>query len=983
MTRHSLRSFVLCVTAALAATACTGKDGKSCTVAAGPDGGATISCEDGTFVTVPEAANGQPGTSCTVSDQGDGTRLIRCTDGSSVTVPNGANGTSCTVQSNDAGVKLITCEDGTTATILDGRNGASCTVVDNNDGSKTLRCEDGTVVTVRDGESAASAAVADHHGEDFVLSSTGVATGQYPAEAIITGASASAAGVVTVDFRVSRPGGAPVVDVPSVRATIARLGSIDFAPPMSGPQFTRWVPYVYRTETVSGAIYPNPPGTTATQAWQDDSGTLVNHQDGSYTYTFATNVANVSVGGAPVPYERSRKHRVAIIVGGATGATASATLDFVPDGSADTRSRDVVRTTACQQCHGVNFTVHDGLRLAMDTCVTCHVPGTHDAHSGQSLDLRVLLHKVHAGGELPSVAGPDANPWMTADNGEYALWGSGDQKHDWRTVGFPTKVSNCTKCHDGAGADDSAWKESSSIAACSSCHDDVDLASAGTTHAGGQRLNDNDCSVCHLGAGALSPVDVAHDRSTNDASSPRFDARNHPEFTFDVTMSPPANGVYYEGNEAPVVSVVIKRNGTPIPDHRIQAGSAQGCQHTISAVLCDPDSDGRFANAALFVSGPRASAKPVLTTAARAQLLSTGVGPFDLSAAGAELVVKVDQGAPLVLPDAWATRVPGLITVPVSSGAWPAGTAAATADQIVTWLNSNSIFRQRAVAWLENGRVALRSRNLGRVYGLQLQTSAVTTAVFGGDTSLKMPSGSTAANPLTSTTDPKVTRYFDHIEYALDPVSDLAAGTYVVHLEVSQLGRVSSTDYVTPSTHRLQFNVKTSVEEAPIAGNCASCHLSAGGGEFPGFGLDPSRHNMSFGPNAVDQCIACHDYQPQSASDASGNGAWTGARPLSRRVHAIHYGSNLGSPLRTVDAPQGDPVAGRDWNITFPRTVLECEVCHGAGTSGTWRSRANRLACSGCHDGESVWLHMKLNTDDPTPADPWSGDEGEACVTCH
>jgi hypothetical protein len=37
----------------------------------------------------------------------------------------------------------------------------------------------------------------------------------------------------------------------------------------------------------------------------------------------------------------------------------------------------------------------------------------------------------------------------------------------------------------------------------------------------------------------------------------------------------------------------------------------------------------------------------------------------------------------------------------------------------------------------------------------------------------------------------------------------------------------------------------------------------------------------------------------------------------------------------------------------------------------------------GCHDGDAAMTHMKLNTDDPTPFDPWSGDESEACKTCH
>ena len=39
--------------------------------------------------------------------------------------------------------------------------------------------------------------------------------------------------------------------------------------------------------------------------------------------------------------------------------------------------------------------------------------------------------------------------------------------------------------------------------------------------------------------------------------------------------------------------------------------------------------------------------------------------------------------------------------------------------------------------------------------------------------------------------------------------------------------------------------------------------------------------------------------------------------------------------------------------------------------------------CSGCHDSDAARAHMKIETYDPTPNDPWSGDEQEACQACH
>ena len=941
----------------IAASGCTGKDGTSCTVSTG-DNGTTIACDDGTSVTIPPPENGNDGTSCTVASNGDGT-------------------------------STITCEDGTTVVVNDGTDGTSCTIVDNGDGTKTITCADGTKVTVKDGTPGTpggNVEITSLHGEDFLASSGEYAAGKYIANATITEATASPTGQVVVKFTVTRAGNAPVTNLTSISANIAKLVPIAYAaqpPPPAGDQSSKWVPYIYRTETVSGTSFPRPNGSTALQAYRESNGTLANLGNGQYTYTFATNIANVTAGGQPVTYERNRKHRVAVMIGGHSGATATATFDFVPDGSTVALTRDIVRTDTCRSCHGPDFHGHGGDRITVESCVTCHNPGSTDAQGGESLDMTVMIHKIHMGGELPTVAGPDGNPWATADNGTYAIWGFGNSKHEWWKVGFPAMVNNCTKCHDGTGADASAWKQRPSARACGSCHDNVDFV-AGTNHPPGPLANDNNCTVCHPSDTGLAPLSVVHDSSTTNVNAPLFDDRNNPEFTIDVTLTPPANGTDYRGNEAPVVSVVLKRNGTALADHRILSGTAQGCKDLNNDKLCDADTDGRFATSAMFVSGPRANAKPVLTTSARAQIFSTGTGPFDLSAAGASLILKVDQGTALVLPDASGTRVPGLITVPVSTGTWAGGAAAATTAEIVAWLNGNAAFAARALAWNDAGRVAIRSRNRGNVFGLQLQASAVATAVFAGDLTVKMPTGSTTSNQLTSTTDPKVTRFVDHIEYALDPVTDLEPGTYVINFEIAQLGRVSATDYKTPSVKKVFFNVKQATQEKKIAGNCDSCHQTTPANGAEGFILDFSRHYKIFDDTAVDQCVACHDYQPQLAADASGNGTWTGAKPISRRVHAVHFGSSLNYPLRTVDYANGDPVAGRNWDITYPQDVRNCQSCHPDGdTSGTWASEASRLPCSGCHDSDAAMVHMKLNTDDPTPADPWSGDEQEACKACH
>src|SRR5204863_9076680 len=78
----------------------------------------------------------------------------------------------------------------------------------------------------------------------------------------------------------------------------------------------------------------------------------------------------------------------------------------------------------------------------------------------------------------------------------------------------------------------------------------------------------------------------------------------------------------------------------------------------------------------------------------------------------------------------------------------------------------------------------------------------------------------TVGNIPAASDDPKVTLFADHIEYQLDPVGDLAPGTYVATLEIGQEGRVSDTNYRTPSVLKAPFQVGTAIDEAPVAGHC-------------------------------------------------------------------------------------------------------------------------------------------------------------------
>ena len=90
------------------------------------------------------------------------------------------------------------------------------------------------------------------------------------------------------------------------------------------------------------------------------------------------------------------------------GTVANATLDFVPSGAPVTQVRDVVATAACNQCHDP-LAVHGGARQDVQLCILCHNPGNADPYTGNSLDFKVFIHKIHMGANKPSESGKPLN----------------------------------------------------------------------------------------------------------------------------------------------------------------------------------------------------------------------------------------------------------------------------------------------------------------------------------------------------------------------------------------------------------------------------------------------------------------------------------------------------------------------------------------------------------------------------------------------
>ncbi|MDH3242396.1 MAG: OmcA/MtrC family decaheme c-type cytochrome [Alphaproteobacteria bacterium] len=856
---------------------------------------------------------------------------------------------------------------------------------------------------------------------------------KYMVDITITNAAADAAGVATVDFTVMN-GTTPVTTISSISAGIFKL-----APAGGEFSYNRWVPYLWRSETVEGTqdaegnLFLMPDGTQVNQGYRESSsaGTLVNNGGGSYTYTFGQNLttATLPVGGTPITYERNLTHRVSVYMGGHNGPTGEGDFDFVPDGSAVTETRNIVETATCKKCHGTKeFAGHGGDRVTVEGCATCHSPDSKDAQSGESIELAVMIHKIHAGNELPTVAGPDGvyydNPWTmedeTADNGEYILWGHSTTPVSWEHAAFPAVIANCQACHPGGGGtgggggggggtgggDAGNWKNVPSRAACGSCHDDVNFATGEGHFMNLAQLTDDSCTVCH----DADAVTSYHNWTAKDI-------RNKPEFDITLTTDTPARG-YYIAGESPVISIALTDSATGaviVPSTVIEDPTAEGCVPVVGSedTLCTVPRDGLFRSANVYVSGPRAQRIPVLTRPARAKVTSADAGPWDLSTGGS-LRIRVDSGMAMLAYNTLFEYegygadelITGDITVAMDN-AFFADPAAATPAEVANLLNADPTFHERAFAYLDEGfsllgRLSIRTRGIlekdseGNVIRRTAQPNIQVVGILGlagmftgnevgttGRSAAQARIRATASNtdPKADFTDPTA------IKYTLDPVDDLVAGTYVINVEFADASRGPGnppeppfTDYRTPSVAVATFQVKQEAVEKPIADGCTACHWSDAG---VGFVLDFPRHNKPFNEQALDQCGGCHDYAASFDPTSTTADAWGGGKPISKRVHAVHNGSALNYPTLTVDHEETSAF-GRNWRITYPMNIRNCESCHPAATtSGTWKTNPNRLACMGCHDSDAATAHMKSNTYDPTPLIPWSGDEAETCKVCH
>lgn len=259
-----------------------------------------------------------------------------------------------------------------------------------------------------------------------------------------------------VTFTLETADGIPIVgivpfweeDSRYIRFTMAKL-----VPGTNGDPDT-WVSYT------RDAVTNDPDYDTGT--------TLVDHKDGSYTLTFATDVTSVP----GVTWQPGLTTRL----GGQIGSSSvplepqNFAHDFVPNGGAMTVTRNIAVMDSCNECH--DDLVFHGRRFKVEYCVTCHNPDLADGEGNMSY----MIHRIHAAGEFAVL----------------------DDAISYAEVTYPQDLRNCMKCHnamDVATPDANNWNLVPSIGACDGCHDVTANNWAG--HPGGVQDDNSNCIICH------------------------------------------------------------------------------------------------------------------------------------------------------------------------------------------------------------------------------------------------------------------------------------------------------------------------------------------------------------------------------------------------------------------------------------------------------------------------------------------------------
>lgn len=266
--------------------------------------------------------------------------------------------------------------------------------------------------------------------------------------------------------------GLPASDI---RFVLAQLSP----PPAGSGESAEWQSYVTRDDG----------GVTDVQATTETAtaGTFTDNSDGTYTYTFAQALTGYPAGPT---FDAIKTHRLGVEIRGQAPISSNGIFNFVPAGGAPTFTYDVVDNDTCNACHDI-LEFHGGPRTDVAYCVTCHNPSSIDGNTGNTVDMKAMIHNIHVGRD------------------GYVVVGFGGRVYDYSDVEFTQDVRNCQTCHEESDSNTpqaSNWRQVANRAACGTCHYDVDGAGDGDDqyaievgeHPPGINFtDDSQCMDCH------------------------------------------------------------------------------------------------------------------------------------------------------------------------------------------------------------------------------------------------------------------------------------------------------------------------------------------------------------------------------------------------------------------------------------------------------------------------------------------------------
>ncbi|MDP1900291.1 MAG: OmcA/MtrC family decaheme c-type cytochrome [Rubrivivax sp.] len=670
----------------------------------------------------------------------------------------------------------------------------------------------------------------------------------------------------------------------SSTATVASYPNLAFAlaklVPGSNSSPSKWVSYIVSTvPTTTAAAAPARPST-------DNTGTLVDYKDGTYSYTFYRDITkmkdfvvaatlsapNAAADLGDLSYNASLTHRLVMTVSGAAPGTGSNTPtgvttltavnmsspvnvvhDFIPSTGKAVTATDAQRTitdkASCNECHGKlggivgteSASFHSGNRYDSNLCVVCH---TAQRKYGRTNTVSTNL-AFPAGASTYIADGAVSGDFPVLVHklhlgAELAKQGYNYAGVPFNEIKYPQDIRNCSKCHSNdTGAahptpQGNNWKSAPSALACGACHDGINFAT-------GKGVTLADAAAGLTSTPFAHPVGpLADDALCSICHKADAIAVSH----IPVTPPNPLNSLLVAGGNNNTAAAYIAGNTKNLPAGAILV-SYDLKSVTVDATTRQPSMVFRMLQNGVAV--------PFNTYAAGKEMWDGFVG-----SPSAYFVFAVPQDG-IAAPADFNASVSGYLR-----GLW-AGTAAAAGAGTLTGPDASGYYTVTLTGVKIPSNAVMLTGGLGYSYGLTA-TQPLTQSNL-------------AAYPMT----------------ASPVVPTLKTGGLIVAVQ-------DATMVATGYTGR-----RTIVAD----GLCDKCHEQLG--VFTAVSFHAGQRNDGA------SCSWCHTPN-RTSSGWSADSAYF--------VHAIHAGAKRSKPFTWHAVSTTDSFA----NVGYPGVLSQCETCHVAGT---------------------------------------------------